>query len=184
MTNETSSPERRSSPLSDQQLEDLADKVAERLAARTFETIGRSVVKDVAQGDPVMIYAPSIAALYTVMVPDGTMNGATLVNGSWVNPPPYVPPPPPPYVAPVPDNITNAQARYVLRRTPTATAGVTLFDAVDAAVAAQGGDIKQFWEYANLFYRQSPSILGLASALGLTSAQLDDLFRTASEVQL
>lgn len=149
-----------------------------------------NTVRDVCLGEggvagvPSEQYVPEIAALYDTLVPEGTVNGAKLIDGVWTNPPPVFPPEPSPYVAPVPDNITNAQARYVLRRTPTATAGVTLFDAVDAAVKAQGGDILQFWEYANLFYRQSPSILGLAAALGLTSAELDDLFRTASEVQL
>ena len=38
--------ERRTAPaMTEEQLEELANKVAERLAARTFETIGRSVVK-------------------------------------------------------------------------------------------------------------------------------------------
>jgi len=41
----TEKSERRASAFTEQQLEELADRVAERLAARTFETIGRSVVK-------------------------------------------------------------------------------------------------------------------------------------------
>ena len=140
------------------------------------------VVKDVAQGNPAEIYAESVAAHYTVTVPEGTVNGATLVDGVWTNPPPYVPPEPPPYVEPVPFSVTNAQARYVLRRTPYGQA--TLFDAVDAAVRAQGGDIVDFWDYANEFERDSAVILGLAAALSITSEQLDDLFRAAKAVKL
>jgi hypothetical protein len=86
--------------------------------------------------------------------------------------------------SPVPERITNAQARYILRRTPTATAGVTLFDAVDAAAKAQGGDLLDFWEYANDLYRSSPAVLTLAGALGITTQQLDDLFRAAGGVQI
>lgn len=87
-----------------------------------------------------------------------------------------------PPATPVPFSITNAQARYVFRRTPYGEG--TLFDAVDAAVRATGGDIVDFWDYANEFERDSAAILGLAAALSITSAQLDDLFRTAKAVKL
>jgi len=44
----------------------------------------------------------------TVAVPSGTQVGATLVDGSWVNPPPPAPPPPPP--RPLPS--TEFRARF------------------------------------------------------------------------
>jgi hypothetical protein len=98
-------------------------------------------------------------------------------NGSTLSPPAAP-------AMPVPREITNAQARYILRRTSTATAGVTLFDAVDATAKAQGGDLLDFWEYANVLNRNSPAILELAGEMGITSGQLDDLFRAAGGVQI
>jgi hypothetical protein len=50
-----------------------------------------NTVRDVAPGDPTLIYHPDVAAFYTVEVPEGTVNGATLQAGEWVNPPPPTP---------------------------------------------------------------------------------------------
>jgi hypothetical protein len=111
---------------------------------------------------------------------DGAIYPKTVVGNAVIED--WTPPPPAPPPVPVPPKITNAQARYVLRRTPYNEE--TLFDAVNRAAQMQGGDILDFWEYANEFYRDSPAILGLALALGISAAQLDDLFRTAEEVQL
>ncbi|WP_372826544.1 hypothetical protein [Polaromonas sp.] len=81
--------------------------------------IENNQVRDVAQGIPQDIYAPAIAVLYDTDVPDGTVNGATLVAGVWTNPPP--PPPAPPYVpSPAPPelrHVTNLAFRN--RFTPT-----------------------------------------------------------------
>jgi hypothetical protein len=115
--------------------------------------------------------------------PDAYLCDATVYPKSVIGPATiedWTDPAPPP--APVPAKVTNAQARYVLRRTPYGEG--TLFDAVNAAAQAQGGDILDFWEYGNEFYRDSPAILGLAAALEISSAQLDDLFRAAEGVQL
>lgn len=49
-------------------------------------------VRDIAQGNPQENYHPDVAKLYDTEVPNGTVSGATLVNGVWPNPPP--PPPP------------------------------------------------------------------------------------------
>lgn len=83
-------------------------------------------------------------------------------------------PPPPPAV---PQQVTNYQARAALL-----AAG--LFEQVDAAVKAQGPTSAAFqaWEYANSVYRNSPLIAGLGAALGLTAAQIDDLFRAAAAI--
>jgi hypothetical protein len=63
--------------------------------------IENSAVRDVAQSDPATIYTPSVAVMYDTDVPDGTLNGATLVGGVWTNPP--VAPPAPPPVSQKPD---------------------------------------------------------------------------------
>ena len=79
-------------------------------------------------------------------------------------------------IAPVPDAVTNYQARAAL-----IAAG--LFDKADAAVRASG-DPKavQAWDYANNFYRSSPFIAKLGGDLGLADSQIDDLFRAAAAI--
>ena len=61
-------------------------------------------VRDIAPGAPADHYHPDIAAHYSVEVPEGTQNGAELVEGTWVNPaPPTLPEPqepPPPALEP------------------------------------------------------------------------------------
>lgn len=81
-----------------------------------------------------------------------------------------------PESAPVPASITNFQARQVLK-----AAG--LFDAVDAAVRAAGGVMLDAWEYGGGFDRDSPSLNALAQGLGLTPAQVDDLFRQGATIR-
>jgi hypothetical protein len=78
----------------------------------------------------------------------------------------------------VPQVVTRFQARAALLR-----AG--LLDTVNALLGAPGADpfMKLAWEDAQEFKRESPTVLALASALGLTSAALDDLFRTAATIE-
>lgn len=47
--------------------------------------IENNKVRDIAQGNPAEIYHPDIAAHYSTDVPDDIENGASLVNGVWVN---------------------------------------------------------------------------------------------------
>lgn len=82
--------------------------------------------------------------------------------------------PPPPVPVAVPASVSIFQARTALRR-----AG--LFDAAEAAVQASGdAEIQDAWVYAAEFPRTSPTIAALAHQLGLTDAQIDDLFRAAA----
>lgn len=47
--------------------------------------IENNKVRDIAQGNPAEIYHPDIAAHYNTDIPDDIENGASLVNGVWVN---------------------------------------------------------------------------------------------------
>jgi len=85
----------------------------------------------------------------------------------------FTAPTPPP--APVPAEVPQWQARRALH-----AAG--LLTAVEAAVAASSEDVKITWEYAPNIRRDSPMIAALAPVLGLTDAQLDDLFRAAAAI--
>lgn len=84
----------------------------------------------------------------------------------------------PPEPVAVPESVTRRQARQALL-----LAG--LLDAVPAAIAAipdatqrQLAQIE--WEDSLQFERSRPLLIALATALGLTSAQLDQLFISAS----
>jgi hypothetical protein len=84
---------------------------------------------------------------------------------------PYVEPP-----APVPASVTPFQAKAALLN-----AG--LLDPVLAAIAAAPRITQLAWAEATEFRRTSPTVLMLAGALGLTSTQLDDLFKAAKGIE-
>jgi hypothetical protein len=79
----------------------------------------------------------------------------------------------------VPGSVTMAQARLALLG-----AGITA-STVDAQIAAIPDDLQREaakiqWEYEAYVKRSSPLIAALGPALGLTDAQIDDLFRQAA----
>lgn len=97
-----------------------------------------------------------------------------LVDGVWYERWTLVDAPPPP----VPDRVTMRQARLALL-------GAGLLDAVEPALASipdpvqrQGAEIT--WEYSTEVQRNNALIGALASGLGLSSADVDNLFRVAA----
>lgn len=89
--------------------------------------------------------------------------------GEWV-----APPPPP---APVPESVTMRQARLALL-------GAGKLALVDAAIDAQAEPLKSAarieWEYSNEVQRHNGIVEMMGPALGLTSDQIDELFRVAA----
>jgi hypothetical protein len=84
----------------------------------------------------------------------------------------------PPAIGGVPQVVTRRQARQALL-----LAG--LLDSVQAAISAIPDTTQRRlaqieWDDSQNFERQRPLLVSLATALGLTSAQLDQLFVTAS----
>ncbi|MGA1860316.1 hypothetical protein VH569_30400 [Azospirillum sp. 11R-A] len=79
---------------------------------------------------------------------------------------------------PVPVTVTNFQARAALL-----AAG--LFDQVNDALLAlpANSTARQAWEYANELTRNGTLVNSMAETLGLTSAQLNDLFRQAVTIE-
>ena len=76
---------------------------------------------------------------------------------------------------PVPQIISRFQAKAVLLQ-------MELLDDVETLMTSASPIVKLAWENAIEFNRQSPSLLVMASALGLSSEQLDALFIEASKV--
>lgn len=82
-----------------------------------------------------------------------------------------------PYVAPVPPAVSAFQARAVLHRNG-------LLEQVEAIIAAsEDQEAKLAWAHAVEFIRTGPLLNGVAAQLGLTSAQIDDLFRAAALIE-
>ncbi len=83
---------------------------------------------------------------------------------------------PPTAQAAVPGVVTRFQARAALLQ-----AG--LLDAATAAVEATNDAFtKLAWAEASEWRRDSALVVSMASAIGLTSDQIDDLFRAAAEI--
>lgn len=73
----------------------------------------------------------------------------------------------------VPSPVTAGQARRAIY-----AAG--LRSAVEAAVAGADTATQQLWYDTDIVERDNPQIIALGAGLGLTSDQLDDLFRAAA----
>ena len=84
----------------------------------------------------------------------------------------------------VPTSVTNFQCRAVLMGmpSPSGVAGRTLFDDINDNLKARGGIAWQAWEFANEVDRAGPLVGSLIAMLGMTAAQADALFITASTV--
>ena len=94
---------------------------------------------------------------------------AWLAAGNTPNP--YVPPPPA-----IPQQVPMWAVRTVLQND-------NLFDQADALVKASTDNaLKNVWEYGNFADRNSPSIINLGAALGLTSDEIDQMFRDANKL--
>ena len=83
--------------------------------------------------------------------------------------------PPGPVVPVVPTVVSMRQARLALH-------GAGLLDDVEAAVALADKAVQIEWEFSSELRRDWPTLVGLATALSLTDAQIDDLFIAASQL--
>lgn len=120
---------------------------------------------DVTRGDETFpfTYSPSdpeeVAVAVRALLDEGAYDIA-----EFVAPPPLVP-----------QSVSAMQAKVALLR-----AGLP--SNVEAWVSAQGGEAQLIWSSATAFNRNSELIANAASALGLSSSQVDDLFRAAESI--
>ena len=82
--------------------------------------------------------------------------------------------------AKVPDSVTRRQARQALLLAGLLDMVQPAIDAIPSPTARAMIEIE--WNDSLQFERDRPALIGLATALGMTSAQLDQLFITASKL--
>jgi len=84
----------------------------------------------------------------------------------------------------VPREVTNFQARALLKGMPSSAEGRSLFDDVDDALRAMGGIPWQAWEYTTTFPRDSALIAAIAAQLLLNKEQIDQMFIAAAAISV
>ncbi len=82
---------------------------------------------------------------------------------------------PPISTDPVPLSVTSFQARAALYM-----AG--LLDDAEAAIAEAHPLSRIAWEHANVYRRDSPTLISIGQQLGLSEADMDELFKTAASI--
>ena len=97
---------------------------------------------------------------------------AWLSAGSVPDP---IPKSPPDTADPVPASVSRFQARAALQ-----LAG--LLDDAEAAIAQAHPLSRIAWEHANVYRRDSPTVISIGQQLGLSEADMDELFKTAASI--
>lgn len=133
-----------------------------------YASTENGIVTDSLRVDPYTIY-PSAYASRFVACPADVQRGWLFDGVSYSAPPALAPP--------IPQSVTMRQARLALL-------GAGLLSNVNAAIAALTEPSKSAaqidWEYASVVQRDSGLVPAMATALGMTGAQIDALFVTAS----
>lgn len=86
------------------------------------------------------------------------------------------------YIAPDPLIAERAAMRVSRFQAMAALLDAGLLSKVNTALDDAGQLAQLAWAEATEFHRNSPTIAGLAAGLGLTEAQVDDLFRAAAKI--
>lgn len=121
--------------------------------------------------------SPEMLASYpagTVQVPLKPGAGFTWTGNTWA---------PPELVAPVvvvPQVVTRRQARQALLLAGRLQDVQPAIDAI--ADPVQRGMVQIEWDDSQEFHRTRPTLIALASAIGMTEADLDNLFTQAAQL--
>lgn len=130
--------------------------------------VRNSVAVEVVESNPSDLFVPSYAAQF-VSVPDAVKPGWVFSGGNWQAPPPQGPE--------VPFSVSRRQGRQALLLAGKLQLVQPAIDAI--ADVTQRGMAQIYWYDSQEFERQHPTLIALATQIGLTSADLDSLFITA-----
>lgn len=76
-------------------------------------------------------------------------------------------------------NIPSAVSPRQIRQALTAAG---LRTQIEMAISSADQDTKDWWEFATTFERAHPMVIGMATGLGVTTAELDELFILAGSL--
>lgn len=111
---------------------------------------------------------------FTASPDDAEQHGRDIFAQVSATADPYVDPGP--QAAPVPQTVSAFQAFQAL-------ADFDLLDVAEAAIAQADAKSQRAFHKATEFRRTSPTVLAIATALGITETELDDLFRHAADIE-
>lgn len=134
-----------------------------------YAVIQANEITNVLEWDGEAEFSPPEGTTLTLLssLPSGIGPGFTLSGSVWSAPP-----------VPVPQTVNLWQAKAQLQ-----IAG--LLTTANTAIASLNNDaINSFWSNATTIDRSSPTLAMLAGVLGLSSAQVDQLFIAASAISL
>ena len=150
-------------------------------AAWSFTAIGEKAASEVNHGpNAIEHYADADLTRYCISkltignAPSGKVlssyalalaNGHITVTPTWINTP----------APPVPATVSRMQAKLALN-----AAG--RLDQVEAGVASASREVQLYWAEVSEIHRDHAILAQMTTALGLTSAQVDDLFRAAAQI--
>ena len=78
--------------------------------------------------------------------------------------------------SPLPGPVITVPSEISPRQIRQALTAFGLRSTLEAAVAASDQDTKDWWEFATVFERAHPRVVGMAEALGVTPLRMDDLW--------
>lgn len=110
--------------------------------------------------------------------PEGASVYENAVSGLYGEVQPYTAPPPAPPV--VPQAVTRRQARQALLMAGRLPDVQPAIDAI--ADPMQRGMVQIEWDDSQVFERTRPTLLALATAIGMTDEDLDALFTQAAQL--
>lgn len=133
-----------------------------------YAFVSNGIAVEVVESDPHTLFVPHYAAQF-VVVPDSVKSGWIFSGGNWQAPPAKG--------QEVPFSVSRRQGRQALLLAGKMSLVQPAIDAI--ADVTQRGMAQIYWDDSQEFERNHPTLIALASQIGLTPDDLDSLFITA-----
>jgi hypothetical protein len=127
-----------------------------------------NAINELVESDPFTLFVPGYAAQF-IEVPDHVQSGWIFSGGNWQQPPAQG--------QEIPFSVSRRQGRQALLLAEKLALVQPTINAI--ADVTQRGMAQIYWDDSQEFERNHPTLIALATQIGLTSADLDSLFITA-----